>query len=447
MYLLPPTDSTSSPAAPIGNALARIGYVVLCAFVVLLPWGEDFLVLNGLVLASWIGILLFGIAAMRTVVARQTRKLSLLHYWMLAFVGWIVLSILWTTDRDVTVTRIGTYFQLVAMVWLVWELVPSQRLVQGLLGSYVVGSLIASVMTLYNFLNGRTAAQLAAAEGIERWETSRYSVFGVNENDLGVILALSMPMIFYLLVSGKSPLIKLVCWLQLVAGMTAIFLTASRGALAAAIIGLAMFPLTLSRLPRWQRLLSLAACAGLIACAAYLVPPSSWVRIAEFKSEVLGGGLTHRTLLWAAGLSVFRDHPFLGVGAGAYGLGILRMVDIPLVAHNTFLSVLVELGVGGALLLAGLLACLLYCAARMRYLERCLWITLLLTWAIGVSALTWEYRKPTWMLFGLLAAHAYSRRTEARQVERRIGDVQTVPKTPCPPTQEEVETVSLEECV
>jgi hypothetical protein len=33
---------------------------------------------------------------------------------------------------------------------------------------------------------------------------------------------------------------------------------------------------------------------------------------------------------------------------------------------------------------------------------------ILLTGSRG--ALTWEYRKPTWLLFGLLAAHAYSRR-------------------------------------
>jgi O-antigen ligase len=415
MYPDPLKQASYSPAVPIGNGLAQVAYIVLCTFVILLPWGEEFLMLGGFVLATWIGLVLFGIAAMRTLVIRQTRKPSLLHNWMLAFVGWIVLSILWTTDRDVTIARIGTYFQLLALVWLVWELASSQELVEGLLQSYVIGTLVASLMTLYNFVTGRTAAQLAAAEGIDQWETYRYSVSGVNENDLGVILALSIPILFYLLVSQRRTLIKLICWLQLIAGFTAIFLTASRGALLAAVIGLAMFPLTLSRLPRWQRPVSLGACAGLVGGAAYLIPPTSWERIGQFTSEISGGTLTHRTVLWAAGLSVFRDHPFLGVGAGAYGPSILRMVDIPYVAHNTFLSVLVELGIGGGLLLLGLLACLFYCAFRMRYLERCLWVTLLLTWMAGVSALTWEYRKPTWLLFALLAAHAYSQRANERQ--------------------------------
>ena len=104
------------------------------------------------------------------------------------------------------------------------------------------------------------------------------------------------------------------------------------------------------------------------------------------------------------------------------------MVDAPLVAHNTFLSVLVELGVGGALLLAGLLGCLFYCASRMRYMERCLWIILLLTWAIGGSTLTWEYHKPTWLLFALLAAHAYSRRRVERQLEKPAFEPEPSPR-------------------
>jgi O-antigen ligase len=238
-------------------------------------------------------------------------------------------------------------------------------------------------------------------------------------------------MAFYLLVTTKGPWVTLLCWLQVIAGMVTILLTASRGSLVAALAGFGMLPLTLRRLPRWHRMASLAACLGLFACAAYLVPDTSWSRILRFESEVSEGTLTHRTLLWAAGMEAFRDRAFLGVGAGAYGVTIFRAADFAYttgnaanaVAHNTFLSVLVELGVIGALFLFGLLASIFYCALRMRYVERCLWITLLLTWAIGVSALTWEYRKPTWLLFGLAAAHAFSRQLTSPARVRRTGEI------------------------
>jgi O-antigen ligase len=410
--------SPSDPRAAVGEALDWIAYVILCAFVATIPWGESLEIVDGIFLAPWVGLLAFGVAFLRWVVIRRARKPSLLHYSMLALIGWTALSALWTVDWDSTASRIGTFAQLLAFVWLIWELAGTERRVRGLLLAYVFGCLIASGITLYNYATGYTAAQLAGGGvivggiAVGKWDTSRYSVYGLNENDLGLMLALSIPIIFYLLASSKSTKVKVICWLQFVVGITAILLTASRGALLSVVVGLMMYPLVFLRLTRWQRGLSLTACAVLLLCAALVVPPSSWARIVEVRSELSGGTLSHRTTIWAAGMETFRDHALVGVGAGAYGASILKTVDLPFVAHNTFLSVLVELGVIGMLLLLVMLASMFYSAVRMEYLERCLWITLLLAWAAGVSALTWDYRKPTWLLFGLLAVHAYCRRAE-----------------------------------
>jgi hypothetical protein len=35
--------------------------------------------------------------------------------------------------------------------------------------------------------------------------------------------------------------------------------------------------------------------------------------------------------------------------------------------------------------------------------ERALWYTMLGVWAAGVATLTWEHRKPTWLIFALIA--------------------------------------------
>jgi O-antigen ligase len=418
--------------------LDRIAYIVLCAFVFDLPWGEYVPQVGGVVLGTWIGVLAVGVMALRTAVTGRLRILSPLHYWMLTLVAWSALSIFWTVDWDSTATRVGTYVQVLAVVWLIWELAVTQARVVGLLQSYVFGALVASIGTICNFMAGRTAAQFAATiPGKVVWETYRYSFAYLNEDDLGLVLALSIPVVFYLLVSRKGFLVKLLCWLQLVAGVAAILLTGSRGALVAAIPGLAMLPLTVFRLPRWQRIVSLTATACLLACSLYLVPRSSRARILQFAQEVSAGTLTHRTTIWVAGLEAFRDHAFLGVGAGAYGPAVLRVVDIAYPAHNTFLSVLVELGVVGALLLFALLASVFYSALQARYLERCLWITLLLIWTVGVSALTWEYRKPTWLLFGLATAHAYARQRDEPVVvyqrqPRPTDDVRLEHKFPTP---------------
>jgi O-Antigen ligase len=413
------TSQVSVTAQPLGLASSSSVFD--------LPWGEYVPQLGGLVLGTWIGLLAVGVMVLRIAVTWRCRILSPAHYWMLSLVAWSALSIFWTLDWDSTVTRVGTYVQVLTVAWLIWELAVTEERVVGLLQAYVFGALVASIGTIHNFLTGVTAAQLASTiPGRVAWETYRYSFAYVNEDDLGLMLALSIPIVFYLLVSRKGSLVKLLCWLQLVAGVAAILLTASRGALVATIASLAMLPLTVFRLPQWQRVVTLTASACLLACSLYLAPLSSWTRILQFTEEVSEGTLTHRTVLWAAGLETFRDHAFLGVGAGAYGPAVLRFVDYAPPAHNTFLSILVELGVVGALLLFALLASILYSVLQLRYLERCLWVTLLLTWTVGVLALTWEYRRITWLLFGLVSAHAYARRKEEPVVMYHVNRVQPI---------------------
>src|SRR5882724_10014909 len=141
-------SSSSSSSARIGSALGRIAYVVLCAFVFDLPWGEYVPQLGGLVLGTWIGLLAVGVMALRTAVTWRRRTLSPLHYWMLSLVAWSALSIFWTVDWASTVTRVGTYLQLLVMVWLIWELAVTERRVVGVLQAYVFGAFFASLGTI-----------------------------------------------------------------------------------------------------------------------------------------------------------------------------------------------------------------------------------------------------------------------------------------------------------
>jgi len=399
---------TSGSAA----ALERIAYLGLCAFLFSLPW-EEAPQLDGFALSRWLGAATLGLTLLELAVKNERRGLSVAHSLMASFVALSSVSVFWSADAESTFTRIGTYSQLLIVVWLIWELAPAEVRVLGLMRAYLLGIFVASMLTLYNFASGTTAAQLEAARGVERWQESRYSIMGVNENDLGLMLAMSMPLMLYLVIRVKSNAMKVFLWIQLVACIAAILLTGSRGALLSATIASAMLPLSFRFLPSPQKVAAALACAGAAACAIFFIPAETWGRLLLFSTELTQGTLTHRTLIWSAGLAAFREHPFLGIGSGAYAATVLRVVNVPYVAHNTFISVLVELGVFGALLILALIASLYYIAFRMRGLERRLWITVVLTWTVGVMALTWEYRKPTWIMFGLLVAHAYSRRTRA----------------------------------
>jgi O-antigen ligase len=107
-------------------------------------------------------------------------------------------------------------------------------------------------------------------------------------------------------------------------------------------------------------------------------------------------------------LKVLKQHPILGVGSGAYPkavepwLGVPKVAGFQYVAHNTFLSVLVECGLVGFAIFALLLATLLLYIWTMQSLERFLWLVVSASWAVGVLTLTWEHYKPTWLIMAMI---------------------------------------------
>jgi O-antigen ligase len=402
--------------------LDQLAYGTLVVFVFSIPWSEELPSVGGLFVIRWIGLAAIALCMLRAALAGKVRKLSVLHGAMIAFAVWACLSLFWTIDFESTMSRVGTYLQLLAAVWLIWEVANSESRIAGLMAAYVLGAGAAAGDTLVNFLLGRTASQLSGATESDPhafYSGTRFTIGGTNENDLGLMLALSIPMSLYLLTRPKSAIASALIWAQVGACILALLLTGSRGGAFAMAVSFLMLPVVWRRLPLIQRALSLTAMFGIASWAVFMVPAAIWKRLGSAGTELQSGTLSRRLDLWQGGIATFRDHPWLGVGSGTYGLAIMRLVDIPYAAHNTFLSVLVETGTLGALLLLLLVGLLFYAASRMRFLEACLWLTLMLTWTVGVSVLTWEYRKPTWFLFGLLAAHAFLKQRRSLSSQQR----------------------------
>jgi O-antigen ligase len=392
----------TKPTAVSAFDLDKLAYAGLCLFVVTLSAGGDGSTLGGLVFANWIAMIPVGFVALRILLTKQVRPACPIHFIMLAFTALVALSLIWTIDPEYTAVRLQTYAAMLVFVGLIWELAPTKTRIRNLLVSYVLGSGIASLITIYNYVMGRST-------GTE-FDSYRYSVEGVNADEIGLIIALGIPIALYLVIAQKKQWLTALCWIQILAGFTAILLTATRGALFALAIGVVMMAgPALSRMSWAQRVTGVLACLALVLCTLYFIPQTSIDRFLSSGTELTEGTLTHRTVIWAAGLQVFREHTFLGIGAGAYGPSVVKIIDIPYIAHNTFLSVLVELGVVGASLLALLLASLVYSAFKFPYLEKRIWLALLGTWVVGASSVTWENRKTTWLLFGLITAQAYVR--------------------------------------
>jgi O-antigen ligase len=307
---------------------------------------------------------------------------------IILFMVWAAATYWWSTDQKATLVAASSYFQLLVMVWLIWELAPTEREQRRLMQAYVLGTCVSATDTLYQYVSHEEIAE-------------RYASTGFNPNDLALALALAIPLSYYLSIQSAGWKVW-VYRLQLVLTGTAILLTASRGGFLASLVALAIVPLTYTQLTWLQRVAS-ALTLGILVCSAlFYIPPTSWARLGTISKEVTQGTLDSRTVVWEAGLELFRSHPFVGVGAGAFGESVLPALNVPFVAHNTFLSVLVEEGVIGFGLFCGAIVVLTLAAWEMPPLPQKLWIVSLGAWAVGVSSGTWELRKPTWFLFGLL---------------------------------------------
>ncbi len=386
--------------AGAANLVRNAAYFCLWLFIFAVPWEEQIAPGRpGIAVSRWFGLAATVFAIGCVMLTRRVAKPEVAHYWMVAFVLWASLSLIWTVDREDTAIRAGTYLQLLLMVWLFTELATTESRRLGLLYAYAFGTVVPCLTTIHDALLGRTNGSAIPTGGGEE----RFTAAGINENDLGVLLVLSVPMAIYLITRRKSSVFSYLCWVQLGLAITTIFLTGSRGSLISLCVALLIVPLCVTNMSKPHRSVLFVAFFAVAAAAFYFVPAETWERLSTIGSEITQGTLTHRTSIWAAGIDVFRHHALLGVGAGAYGTSVRSLLDIPYVSHNLFLSVLVELGVVGALILLVLLSTLFYSAAQLPKLERRFWTVLLLSWMVGVSSLTWEYRKPTWIVFGLLA--------------------------------------------
>jgi len=383
------------------SCLGKLAFISVWFLVFVIPWENVMIPAVGTIGLA-VGTLASGVAVLAIIEKGGLRRLSRGHLLMVLFVIWAAMSYLWSSDPEVTLIEVTVYLRLLIMVWLIWQLLPDAGQQIRLLQAYVLGTLVASIDTVYQFIHHNESAY------------QRYAGAGLNPDDLGLVMALSIPISYYLLIRSE----RRMAWLygaQLVLSGTAILLSAARGSVFAVAVALSIVPLTATRL-KWRQSATILLTAVLfISAAAFFVPASSWDRLSGIPNELLEGDLSGRKAIWAAGLEVFREHPFLGVGAGAYLPSVRHILVVPNVAHNTFLSVLVELGVIGLGIFSALLGVLLLSAKELPWLPKRLWLVCLAVWLVGVSSLSWEARKPTWLLFGLLLSHNASLSQKVRR--------------------------------
>lgn len=324
-----------------------------------------------------------------------------------AFAAWVTASILWARDSAESVRAARTYWQLLAFVWLSWQLLRTEKDVQAMLTGFLAGCVATAAAGWRAYVAGQSWG--------DTWEgQARYVARGYDPNDMAVTLAFGIPVAVYLSLAGGRGRWRLaLAYLPLAA--SAIALASSRGGTITAVVAMATVVPWLARRSRAMLVATLAVAAVGVAIVAMRVPSDSWLRLFTIRDEIATGSVGDRGQLWRIGLEIFANHPVAGVGVGGYGWAAYPAAGILTVAHNTPIEVAVDVGIIGLLLFLGTVALVVRGALHAARDHRAFALSLMLVWFVGTTSLSWAGRKGTWFTFLVCAALAALPRTTAQK--------------------------------
>jgi len=381
----------------VGNVAQRIAFLGVLLFVLVLPI-ENVVVLPVVgSLSRLIGVVM-AVSAIPAFLARGSftfRRPSLVVVLLGLFILWTFASLLWSVDTSSTLEYSLTFVQILLFVIILWQVSTHTAAPMAIQQAYVIGCSLAALDGVRNFVLDNEAVY------------RRFAVSNTDPNDYALALALGIPMAWQLFATSRSWW-RVLNLLFIPVALGVIVLSASRGGTIAALVALLVVPLGFGRLDRFGRRAVLA-----LVVASTLVVPVFWndiatvvgsniERIGTIGTEITSGTLNEREVLWAAGMEAFSRRPIIGVGGGAFPAAIEKVSGLRSVAHNTFISVAVETGAIGFVLFVAILVVTVTPHLRAFNARSMPSIVLFATLLIGIVPLSWEFRKPTWLVVALL---------------------------------------------
>jgi len=370
-------------------------------------------------LTKFVGLAVAGLWASTVMLTDKIRRPHPFHLVTFLFVLWNIVSIYWSIDLESTLTRSISYIQLTGLIYIIWDLYNTSEKLKTGLQVYILGAYVSVGKTIYNYLTGVTVYATHATY-------DRYAAGDFNANELSLILVLGVPIAWYLAMSkGKSKLdqvLMVVNYAYPPLALFCIFLGASRGGLVAMSIAFLYIFGSFTRLKVIPRIVIFLLLVSSLFALQPLIPESSLKRLSHGIDEINTGTFSSRGAIWLQGLTVFVEHPLIGVGSGAFRYAITLNKS----AHNTLLGIAVELGVVGLILFLIMLLIVFHSALHQPKWESRLWLMLLLVWVVSASTIDWAHRKPTLLLMGLIVASGHLPKRHPRVDEHPVQDDRSV---------------------
>lgn len=331
---------------------------------------------------------------------------------LVALAGWTALSLLWAPLIEPAredAQRLALYVAALALAVVALRERWAVRAVEAAVALLAVG------VVAYGLLGEAGAIDVtasASANGRLDQPLGYWNAMGAMAA-LGVVLAVRIAVD-----RGRPIALRTVAAIGAVPPAVGLYLTYSRGALAAAIVGLAVLALVAPETASlWRRAGRRARAAaswavlgavvvGLVVVAGDRAVPERGATAQRFAD--LG---SNRSDYWNVAAGAFADEPLIGTGTGGFAVVWLRERDVregAYDAHSLYVETGSELGLVGLLLLAGFVAGTAVCARQWAGNDAalaagpCAALTVL-TFHAGLD---WDWELPALVLPALLMAGA-----------------------------------------
>lgn len=371
-----------------------VAHFFVWLFVFAVPW-QNAVFIPGLGTASKVfGIAAMGATVMHILMRGRVRPLVSFHWIALLYLMWVFLSAFWTIAAPMSfLIDIKTYVAVLIMLWVVWEATPTHSRLTSLMQAYVLGAYVAVGSTIFNYLTGGGSVRNA----------QRFAASGFDPNDLGMLLALAIPMAWYISSRSSSGLQRWLNRAYFIFGTLGILLTSSRGALLAGCVALCVIPWTLTHVRAGVKVALVVVVLATTIVAIQFVPQASFERLATTGSQISEGDLNNRLRIWKEGIRLIPTRPILGYGvAGWFPAVGLRIGNVA--PHNTFIAIAVEEGLVGLFLYLCMLVAVLTRLLPLPTFERRVGLIQLATLGVALTPLGWHQHKAAWLVLSLLAA-------------------------------------------
>ena len=225
------------------------------------------------------------------------------------------------------------------------------RSVQQVKELLIVTAMAAVIVVLYGFYQFIFGIDISAMKWVDgdAFPELRKRVFSTweNPNILAGYLDIIICLVFGLFVKADSQKKKSVLGVMLAAGAACLAMTYARGACLVIAVIFAVYGM----FKDWRVLLACMA----VAVGLLVVDPVLYERLSSVFTKV-DTSSEMRLAFWESTIAMIQDHPFLGIGWGAYWMVYpeydfyLQGADIRIVhAHNWYLNYAAEIGIPGML--------------------------------------------------------------------------------------------------